>query len=197
MMLIMLASLLAACGSTVTTFPTPSAETPGSQTYTVVDALNGTLSFTAPAGLRSHGDTEAGLLTVGTSDAALSTSAPTALPAGQWGLAVGALPKSVAQTLIPKGQTVTPQIILDSLKVQMMKSVPQVTFTPSTALTIGGHEGARLSGTSPQGDVVLLAVTLDNSFLIGTGVVAKGEMPTREPLLTEIMASATYTSGNK
>lgn len=190
MLVLFLAIMLAACGITPSTTGTQVA---GTQPISVKDALGGTLSMTIPTGTLTRTDEQSGMLTVGTSEAALSTTQTSTLPAGQWGLAVGALPNSVAQALVPGGQTVTPQTMIDALKTQMAQTAPQATFSASSTTTIGGHDAARVTGTSPQGDVLLIVVALDSSYLLATSVTSVGELATHEPTLTNIISSASYT----
>ena len=189
---VLLVSVLAACGSVAST--TTQTQAPGMQTFSITDQLNGTLSVSAPTGTFSKGDPADGTLTLGTTEASLSAADTSIFSAGQWGLSLGALPTNIAKALVPEGQTLTPQIVVDSIKAQMAAAVTQVTFGSSTTVTIGGHPAARVTGTSPQGDVLLLAVDLGNSYLLTTGVTAKGELTTREALLTQIAGSATYTT---
>jgi hypothetical protein len=197
---VLMVGVLSACGSTV--LPTPKASSPtaaavstaapGMQIFSVTDQMNGTLSVSAPVGTFSKSDPADGSLTLGTTEASLSASDTSVFSAGQWGLSLGALPMNVAQAMAP-GNALTPQIVIDTLKAQMATSVTQVTFGSSAPTTLGGHAAARVTGTSPQGDVLLLAVALDNSYLLVTGVTAKGDLATREALLTTIVASATYS----
>ena len=197
----LLSITLAACGTVPPAAVTPSIAAPatqavtqtGTQTITLLDALNGTLTLTVPNGLVTRSDPLAGAITVATSDVALSSSPTTFLGANEWALDVSAVPTNVAQALVPAGQTVSPQTMIDALKTEMAETAPQITFSPSTAVTIGGHSAARLTGTSPQGEVLLIVVALDSGYIMATSTISVGQLATYEPILTTIITSATYT----
>lgn len=186
---LLMTSILAACGSTPTTTSTTSS---GTKTITVPDAMGGTLTLAIPEAMTSQNDTETGLVTITTGT--VSMSKPDAFAAGQWGLAVGATPLTLVQAMVPQGQTASPQLLLDAVKNQMTKSVTQVSFNATETTTIGGHTAARAVATSSQGDVILVVLDLGNSYLIATGVTAKGELTTQEPQINAILTSASYAA---
>ena len=197
-----LAAVLAACGTVPSATVTPSVapvvipttvQQTGTKTVSLLDALNGVLTVTAPNGLATRPDSLAGAILVATSDAALSSNPATFLAADQWALDVSAVPIKIAQALVPAGQTVAPQTMIDALKTEMAQSAPQVTFSPSTAITIGGHDAARVTGTSPQGEVLLIVVALDSGYIMTTSVISVGQLATYEPTITTIITSAMYT----
>lgn len=198
----MIIFVLAACGTvppaTVTPSPTQAVtQAPtqqiGTKTVSMLDALNGVLTVTAPNGLATRPDSLAGAILVATSDVALSSNPATFLAADQWALNVSAVPIKIAQALVPAGQTVAPQTMIDALKTEMSKTAPQVTFSPSTAITLGGHDAARVTGSSPQGEVLLIVVALDSGYIMTTSVISVGQLATYEPTITTIVTSATYT----
>jgi hypothetical protein len=192
MIVFSLSMMLAACGTTALSNPTQSAPT-GLQTISMADALGGTLTVQAPHDVLHRGDDQTGLLSIGTSEATMSTTDPSPVGAGQWGISISAFTPQVVQVLLPSGQPPTPQVLLDALKGQITQSVSQVTFGTSETTTIGGHNASRLVGSSPQGDIVIYVLDLTNSYLVGTGVTAVGELATRESQFMSILSSATYT----
>jgi len=158
----------------------------------VSDPLGSTLKLKVPAGLTSNIDSSSGLLSLGTSAEVINTFNADAIPAGEWGIAIGALPIDVVQTLAEANRTITPQIVVDAMTSQMETSVGTLTFTPSETVTIANHPAARVQRTSEQGDAVVIVVDMGNAYLLTTVVTATGEQPFVEPLILSIIESAEY-----
>lgn len=194
---LLMTSLLAACGSTALVTDVPVMTLPsGMQVFTMTDQLNGTLSVVAPVGTFSKSDPESGSLVLGTTEASLSATNTSNFTAGQWGLSLGALPLNVAQAIVSSNQTqtLTPQVLVDAFKAQTIANIPQTTFGSSSTTIVGGNNAARATGTSPQGDILLIAVDLGGSYLLASGVTAKGDLSKQDAILTQIVSSATYTT---
>jgi len=158
----------------------------------VSDPLGSTLKLKVPAGLTSNIDSSSGLLSLGTSAEVINTFNADAIPAGEWGIAIGALPIDVVQALAPAQQAMTPQLVVDTIINQMENSVDSLTFTASEIVTIAEHPAARVQGTSVQGDAVVIVVDIGNAYLLTTIVTAAGEQPFVEPLILSIIESAEY-----
>lgn len=171
----------------------PAAALKGQVYITVVDSLGGTLKLKIPSTLKSSADPDTGLLIFATDESLLDLNNIEAVEAGGWAGATAALPRRVVQGLVPAGEKATPRFVVDSLKSQMSDSIDDTAFEETEDIQFGEAAAARVTGTSVQGDVLIIVIEQGDVYLLTTAVTAPGERSGIEPLIRSILESAQYS----
>ncbi|MBL8155834.1 MAG: hypothetical protein JNM70_16750 [Anaerolineae bacterium] len=171
---LIIALLFAACGSP-TGSPTPSAL---GQTLTAED---GTFSFQYPTGW--YAQVISGQVTIANNQTAAENSFPTP---GQFVARMFTGPISAVAGLTDQS---TPTEVLQ----RFAESLGDLQFGAPADLTIGPYPAARVEGSSPEGQGIILALNLGGGhYGIVSAVSAPGEMAQYEPTLLSILATLQY-----
>lgn len=173
-LILLIALILAACGSPSGS-PTPAA------LGKTLAAEDGTFSFQYPDGW--YAQVIAGQVTIASSQAAAENSFPTP---GQFVARMFTGPISAVAGLTDQS---TPTEVLQ----RFAESLGDLQFGTPADLTIGPHPAARIEGSSPEGQGIILALNLGSGhYGIVSAVSAPGEMAQYEPTLLTILATLQY-----
>lgn len=174
LLVLLIVLLLAACGSP-STGPTPAAL---GQSLTAED---GTFTFQYPDGW--YAQVISGQVTIANNQTAAENSFPTP---GQFVARMFTGPISAVAGLTDQS---TPTEVLQ----RFAESLGDLQFGAPADLTIGPYPAARIEGSSPEGQGIILALNLGGgNYGIVSAVSAPGEMPQYEPTLLTILATLQY-----
>lgn len=177
LILLLLMSLLGACGGDVTTTPAP-------LTQNFTSSASG-ISLQYPAGWVA-GDL-LGQVIVANFQGAETADVPAP---GQFQARLFVTPLSAITGLPPDA---TPRQTLEFFAQSL--TTTGATFNPAADITIGGHPTARIDGSSTDGQAVVFVIDLgQGNFLFASATAAPGELAQFEPTLTLILTTITYTA---
>lgn len=194
-LLALLLMVISACGPTAApTVPAVTATIAGAalpETYTSQDMFGGTLTVNYPSGWATKGELTGSSVQLGTSEELLQ-GVPLTLQPGQLLMVVNALPNSQAAAAVAAGQTLTPKLFLESFLTQLKQSSPTLEVSAVAETTLGENGAARVTGSSPEGDALLMTIASSEAYLLIFATTAKGDLAQQEALILSIAASADY-----
>ncbi len=90
-----------------------------------------------------------------------------------------------------------PKDIIGTLASTMGQSIGgEMTLGEPADVTIGSATGAKVTGSSAQGDIVIYLVENNGGLILGVGVTASGQAANREATFLAIMGTAQFVSGS-
>lgn len=142
------------------------------------ELVPGGVALASKASIFESGASDLSALGLGADDSAMILFAFPAELASAFGAAGGA-----------------PKDIIGTLASTMGQSIGgEMTLGEPTDITIGSATGAKVTGSSSQGDIVVYLVENNGGLILGVGVAASGQAANREATFLAIMGTAEFVT---
>lgn len=158
------------------------------------DVFGAKYAFEYPGGWRVEGDAQLATLQLYSSDNVNATTLSQAIEPGQLGVLVNIVNKELAGGLVSV-TTIKPNAtsIAWSFAQNIINSDPSIVITEaSQRFDQYGMGYARIPGTGPLGEILILSTDKGDAFAVVMAQMAPGETATHEKMLVSILRSLTY-----